>query len=144
MSSPEAVDETRLREVFGALAENHVEYAVLGVVALGLHGLARAMPASWRDPWDPGNLRRVGIMMALHRQLSSGRSAPRPGVRRFRSIREANAERGDPLRVEVPDPRDDQTDCPPGGFRGQHTASDARDRREHGAELHLGIRAQPR
>jgi hypothetical protein len=36
------MDEDRLRAVFQALAEHDVEYAVIGAVALGLHGLARA------------------------------------------------------------------------------------------------------
>ena len=34
--------EDRLRAVFQALAEHEVKYAVIGAVALGLHGLARA------------------------------------------------------------------------------------------------------
>ena len=38
----EFVDETRLLAVFRALAEERVDYAVFGGVALGLHGLARA------------------------------------------------------------------------------------------------------
>lgn len=36
------LDEGRLKKVFRALAEHEVEYAVVGAVALGLHGLARA------------------------------------------------------------------------------------------------------
>lgn len=42
MSASQSPDEDRLRAVFRALAEEHVEYAVFGAVALGLHGLARA------------------------------------------------------------------------------------------------------
>ncbi len=42
MNEPQALDEQRLRAVFRALSEQHVEYAVFGAVALGLHGLARA------------------------------------------------------------------------------------------------------
>ena len=42
MSEPQTPDEERLRAVFRALAEQRVEYAVFGAVALGLHGLARA------------------------------------------------------------------------------------------------------
>ncbi len=38
----ESMDETRLRAVFRALTDHNVEYAVVGAVALGLHGLARA------------------------------------------------------------------------------------------------------
>ena len=53
------------------------------------------MPAPWRDPNHPGNLRRVAMMMALHRRLVP---RSRLGVRRFRSIEEANEDRGDPLR----------------------------------------------
>jgi len=36
------LDDVRLREVFRALHEHAVDYAVFGAVALGLHGLARA------------------------------------------------------------------------------------------------------
>lgn len=53
------------------------------------------MPAPWREADDPENLRRVAMMMTLHRALSP---APRPGVRQFRSIEELNAERDDPFR----------------------------------------------
>jgi hypothetical protein len=53
------------------------------------------MPQPWRDPGDPGNLRRVAMMMVFHLSLGS---RPEPGVRRFRSIEEANADRNDPLR----------------------------------------------
>jgi hypothetical protein len=42
MAEAASLDETRLREVFRALHEHAVEYAVCGAVALGLHGLARA------------------------------------------------------------------------------------------------------
>jgi len=42
MNEPETQDEQRLRAIFRALREQRVEYAVLGAVALGLHGLARA------------------------------------------------------------------------------------------------------
>jgi len=49
------------------------------------------MPAPWRDPDDPRNLREVAMMMALCRSLGRG-PARVPGVRRFRSVQEANAE----------------------------------------------------
>jgi hypothetical protein len=42
MSDRRSGDEDRLRAVFRALSEQRVEYAVVGAVALGLHGLARA------------------------------------------------------------------------------------------------------
>jgi hypothetical protein len=42
MDDAASLDEARLRQVFRALQENRVEYAVFGAVALGLHGLARA------------------------------------------------------------------------------------------------------
>jgi len=42
MNEPRIPDEQRLRAIFRALAEQRVEYAVVGAVALGLHGLARA------------------------------------------------------------------------------------------------------
>jgi len=53
------------------------------------------MPPPWRDEDDPGNLRQVALMLALHQRLAP---RPRPGVRRFRTLEEANAERGDVLR----------------------------------------------
>ncbi len=59
------------------------------------------MRSPWRSPDDPGNLRAVAMMLALHRLLPLGARAV-PGVRRFRTIQEANAERGDPLRSEDP------------------------------------------
>jgi hypothetical protein len=40
-------------------------------------------------------------MLALYRMLDRG-PALRPGVRRFKTIQEANAERGDPYRREDP------------------------------------------
>jgi hypothetical protein len=42
MNEPQTPDEQRLHAIFRALAEQRVEYAVFGAVALGLHGLARA------------------------------------------------------------------------------------------------------
>lgn len=42
MNESRIPDEQRLRAIFSALAEQRVEYAVFGAVALGLHGLARA------------------------------------------------------------------------------------------------------
>ena len=42
MTERHAVEEERLREIFRALSDQSVEYAVIGAVALGLHGLARA------------------------------------------------------------------------------------------------------
>ena len=64
------------------------------------------MSPLWRDRDDPANLSRVAMMMTLHQRLTP---PPEPGVRRFPSLDEANAERGDPLRQaervseEVPD-----------------------------------------
>jgi len=52
------------------------------------------MPRPWRDPQDPGNLRLVARMLALHRSLA-GNSRRRAGVQRFRSLHEANASRDD-------------------------------------------------
>ena len=55
------------------------------------------MSRPWRDTRDTGNLRDVARMMALYRSLVKG--APRqPGVRRFRTLQEANASRNDPYR----------------------------------------------
>jgi len=42
MNDPRTPDDQRLRAIFRALREQRVEYAVVGAVALGLHGLARA------------------------------------------------------------------------------------------------------
>ena len=42
MDEEPTLDERRLRAIFRALAQQGVEYAVFGAVALGLHGLARA------------------------------------------------------------------------------------------------------
>jgi hypothetical protein len=42
MNEPQTPDEEKLRAMFHALGKQHVEYAVCGAVALGLHGLARA------------------------------------------------------------------------------------------------------
>lgn len=58
------------------------------------------MRPMWRDPDDPENLRDVAMMMTLHLRVSA---PPEPGVRRFRSLEEANEDRGDPLRQARPD-----------------------------------------
>lgn len=48
------------------------------------------MPPPWRESGDPGNLRAVAEMLALHRRLSAEpRSAP--GVTRFRRIEDLKA-----------------------------------------------------
>jgi len=55
------------------------------------------MPRPWRDPRDPGNLRLVAQMLALHRSLV--RKVQRTvGVQRFRSLHEANTSRNDSCR----------------------------------------------
>ena len=53
-------DEEKLREIFRALGEQGVEYAVFGAVALGLHGLARATADLdlFLRP-DPANVERL-------------------------------------------------------------------------------------
>jgi hypothetical protein len=59
------MDEDRLRALFQALAAQHVEYAVLGAVALGLHGLARATAdVDLFVPADRANVER--LKTALH------------------------------------------------------------------------------
>lgn len=59
-----------------------------------------AMPPIWREPNEPNALRRIAEAMALFRLLQG---TPRePGVRKFRTIQEMNADRGDPLRCENP------------------------------------------
>ena len=60
------------------------------------------MPRPWTDPSDPGNLRRVAELMALHHRLAP---VTRRGVRRFRTLEEANADRADPYR-RAPSPAD--------------------------------------
>ncbi len=57
------------------------------------------MPPPWRDANDPGNLRNVALMMAFYARMTPDSGCPR-GVRRFRTIEEANEERGDPYRIE--------------------------------------------
>lgn len=42
MNKPRIPDEQRLRAIFCAMAEQRVDYAVFGAVALGLHGLGEA------------------------------------------------------------------------------------------------------
>ncbi len=55
------------------------------------------MPRPWRDPRDPGNLRLVARMLALYRSMARG-TPRRSGVRRFRTLEEANSSRNDPYR----------------------------------------------
>ena len=52
------------------------------------------MPRPWRSADDPGNLRAVAEMLALHRRLIPA-GQPKPGVRRYRSAQEAEADRPD-------------------------------------------------
>jgi len=55
------------------------------------------MPPPWREQDDPANLRCVARMLAFYRSLTA--SAPRRGgVRRFRTLEEANAAREDLYR----------------------------------------------
>ncbi|MEP0775445.1 MAG: hypothetical protein HRF46_13930 [Acidobacteriota bacterium] len=58
------------------------------------------MPPPWRPPDDAGNLRAVAAMLALYRLL--GPPFPR-GVRRFRSLEEANAAAEPPAAASQPD-----------------------------------------
>lgn len=56
------------------------------------------VPPAWRSADDPTNLRTVAMMMRMYSNLTSG--LPRVcGVRRFRTIQEANEDRGDPYRA---------------------------------------------
>ena len=52
------------------------------------------MPRPWRMPDDPENLRVVARLLGLHRSLV-GTLRRRPGVTRYRSIEEAEADRED-------------------------------------------------
>jgi hypothetical protein len=58
------------------------------------------MPPPWRSASDPGNLKRIAEMMTLYRRF-----APRlePGVRKYRTMEEANADRNDPYRQSQPE-----------------------------------------
>ncbi|HEY5610661.1 MAG TPA: hypothetical protein VIL97_05605 [Thermoanaerobaculia bacterium] len=58
------------------------------------------MRPMWRDAEDPENLRDIAMMMALDFRVSP---PLKPGVRRFRSLEDANDDRGDPLRQARPD-----------------------------------------
>jgi hypothetical protein len=53
------------------------------------------MPRPMRAADDPENLRETARMMSLYGRLAG---KARPGVRRFRTIEEANADRDDPYR----------------------------------------------
>ncbi len=53
------------------------------------------MPPVWRDPDDPANLRQVAMMMSFYLSVAT---RPSPGVRRYRSIEEANEEGRDGIR----------------------------------------------
>jgi hypothetical protein len=56
------------------------------------------VPPPWRSADDPANLRSVAMMMRMYSNLTSG--SPRVcGVRRFRTIQEANQDRNDPYRT---------------------------------------------
>ena len=57
------------------------------------------MPPPWRDANDPGNLRNVALMMAFYARMNPDADRPR-GVYKFRTIEEANEDRGDPYRME--------------------------------------------
>jgi hypothetical protein len=56
------------------------------------------VPPPWRSADDPTNLRTVAMMMRMYSNLTSGSPRVR-GVRRFRTIQEANEDRGDPYRT---------------------------------------------
>ncbi len=55
------------------------------------------MPRPWRDVDDPENLRAVAEMLRFYRMLMPTASRP-VGVRKFRTLEEANADRSDPYR----------------------------------------------
>jgi hypothetical protein len=58
------------------------------------------MPPIWTRPDDPDNLRRVARMLGLHARLTGG-VRQSPGVRRFRSIEDANPAGDDPYRCAI-------------------------------------------
>ena len=55
------------------------------------------MPRPWRAPDDPENLRAVARLLGLHRALT-GIARTLPGVKRYRSIEEAEIDREDRVR----------------------------------------------
>lgn len=55
------------------------------------------MPPPWREPDDPQNLQVVAQMMELYQRLRGPRPAPRPRVRKFRSVQEMETARTDEL-----------------------------------------------
>ena len=62
------------------------------------------MPPPWRPADDPDNLRVTAMMLALYRLLAP---APSPGVHRYRSVQEADADtqqRRDPGRHATASP----------------------------------------
>lgn len=61
------MDEERLRAIFRALGEQHVEYAVFGAVALGLHGLARA--TADLDLFIPADAENIERLKAAFRMI---------------------------------------------------------------------------
>jgi hypothetical protein len=63
------------------------------------------MPPPWRDPSDPGNLRAVALMLALHRRFLGVVATPDRRVQRFRSVEEANMARSDLYRAAPRAPR---------------------------------------
>jgi hypothetical protein len=68
-------------------------------VVLHRYRSVEVMPPAWRSADDPGNLGLVAQMLSLYRRFDN--SERRPGVRRFRALEEANADRGDPFRNGV-------------------------------------------
>lgn len=54
------------------------------------------MPRRWREPHDPAIPREIGRLLALHRAFTVAR--PSPGVRRYRSAEEMEADRADRRR----------------------------------------------
>ena len=69
---------------------------------------ATKYPPPWRDADDPGTLRATAWMMSWYRRLDPG--GPRvAGVRRFRSVEEANQERSDPYGRAATPPRHQDT-----------------------------------
>ena len=59
------------------------------------------MPAPWKDADAPGNLRAAAAMLQLYRRFHPRDAASRGSVRRFKSVQEADLDRGDPYRQEV-------------------------------------------
>ena len=71
---------------------------------VGGHRSVAEMPRPWRDPRDPGNLRLVARMLALHRSLVRPVDRRRVGFRDLRPAQRHAGPRDDGGQVDAADP----------------------------------------